>query len=192
MRTCYKCKENKNIDKFGNHCWCKDCVNINKRESRKTKEGLASYIYTVQVQSSKKRKMDLPSYNREWIIGWLLSQKLFHELYSKWAESGYKKELKPSVDRMNDYDSYNINNIKLMTWEENDKKAHVDIISGINNKISKAVVQLTKNDIFVAEYYSQMEAQRRTGVLQSNITKVCNNVHKSAGGFKWKFKGEIR
>lgn len=56
----------------------------------------------------------------------------------------------------------------------------------------KAVVQLTKNDDFVAEYISSYEAQAVTGINRGGITQVCNHVNnrKIAGGFHWMFKDD--
>lgn len=56
----------------------------------------------------------------------------------------------------------------------------------------KAVVQLTKDNKFVAEYVSANEAAKITGINQGGITQVCNhsNNRKTAGGFIWMYKNE--
>lgn len=56
--------------------------------------------------------MDLPSYTKEQFKEWLYDNN-FKELYDSWAKSGYKKELKPSADRKDDFLPYAINNITL-------------------------------------------------------------------------------
>lgn len=50
---------------------------------------------------------------------------------------------------------------------------------------SKAVLQYTKDMVFVAEYPSQKEASRQTGICTSSINDCCNNRIKTAGGYRW-------
>jgi hypothetical protein len=50
---------------------------------------------------------------------------------------------------------------------------------------SKAVLQYTKDMVFVAEYPSQKEASRQTGICISSINDCCNNKIKTAGGYRW-------
>ena len=54
--------------------------------------------------------------------------------------------------------------------------------------INKAILQYDKNEIFIAEYISQLEAKRKTGISNKNISLACNGYKKTAGGFIWKFK----
>ena len=55
-----------------------------------------------------------------------------------------------------------------------------------------AVVQLTKQDEFVAEYQSVREASEKTGIQEPNIIQVYNHTphRKTAGGYKWMKKSE--
>lgn len=56
----------------------------------------------------------------------------------------------------------------------------------------KAVIQLTKNNEFVAEYISSYEAEQITGIYRDSIRQVCRHINnrKTAGGFRWMFKDE--
>ena len=56
------------------------------------------------------------------------------------------------------------------------------------NNPSKAVIQLSKDGEFIAEYPSTHEAERHTGCNQGNICKCCKGKYKSTGGFIWKYK----
>ncbi len=58
----------------------------------------------------------------------------------------------------------------------------------IAKKLSKPVLQFTRDNKFVAEFPSTMEAERQTRIFQTNISKCCNGKLKSAGGFVWRFK----
>lgn len=55
---------------------------------------------------------------------------------------------------------------------------------------SKPVEQYTLSMEFVAEYPSIKEAERQTGISNSQISKCCQNKPKynTAGGYKWKYK----
>jgi hypothetical protein len=53
----------------------------------------------------------------------------------------------------------------------------------------KRVRQYTTDGKLVGVYESASEAQRKTGIVQQNISKCCleRNSFKTAGGFVWKF-----
>ena len=57
---------------------------------------------------------------------------------------------------------------------------------GLSN--SKPVIQLDKNNNFVNEYISIIEAQRKTGISNGSIGDCLHKRRKTAGGFKWKYK----
>lgn len=82
-----------------------------------------------------------------------------------------------------------------MHFEEKKEK----VINGTVNSRSKPVLQYTIDGEFVAEYKSATEAQRQTGICQSDISACCRNkseigkdgykfTHRTAGGYVWKFK----
>ena len=52
----------------------------------------------------------------------------------------------------------------------------------------KPIVQLTKDDKFVAEFESAIEAQEKTGVNRTHIASCCNGSRKTTRGYKWMFK----
>ena len=166
---------------------CKLCRNTKRRERGHTMEGLAANIYHHQIRNSKQRKHPLPVYTQKELLDWLFEQENFDELFNAWVESGYDKNKTPSIDRLDDYKSYTFDNIQLMTWGENHKKANADMKNGVNNKQSKGVVQSTLDGRKVAEYASTMQAARATTVLQSDISRACTGVQKTAGGYKWSF-----
>jgi len=156
----------------------------------RTKNGVVSKIYGKQRERSREKNYPMPSYTNHDLREWLFGQQLFHRLYSEWKESGYLKELAPSLDRRNDYKPYTFDNIRLTTWKVNKAKGESDRKNGINNKVNKAVLQFTRKDKFIAEFHSSMEAQRQTGIYSSNIGHTCRNERKTAGGFIWRFKKE--
>lgn len=52
----------------------------------------------------------------------------------------------------------------------------------------KPILQFTKDGEFVAEYPSELEASRQTGINNSNISLCCKGIYKTAGGSIWKYK----
>ncbi len=156
---------------------------------RKSKKGVVSSIYFGQKGSSKSRGHRLPEYSIDELSDWLYSQVLFHKLYSEWVHSGFKKRLKPSVDRKHDELHYCMNNIQLMTWGENNTKSHLDRRSGISEsgKRCRAIVQHSEDMEIVEIFHSGQEAERKTGIKNSAIS---NNLHmrsRHAGGYIWKY-----
>ena len=68
-------------------------------------------------------------------------------------------------------------------------KEHIEAIrNGYVLTNNRDVVQLSKDNIFIAEYVSACNAERETSVAQSSITRCCQGKLKSAGGFVWKYK----
>lgn len=59
-----------------------------------------------------------------------------------------------------------------------------------SKKLSKAVLQYTKEGKFVSSYSSGREAERQTGIRQATISSCCREERKFAGGFIWKFKND--
>ena len=57
-------------------------------------------------------------------------------------------------------------------------------------KLSKSVLQYTLDNEFVCEYPSSREAERQTGIPNTNIINCCKGKYryKTAGGYIWKYK----
>jgi len=196
MKICKTCNNLKNINLFfncinnkhGKSMSCKECDTSKSTIYKRTINGLIGKIYQSQKYASKNRFDNPPSYTREELIEWVVSQDCFEELYNNWIESDYDKMLIPSIDRIDDYKGYSFDNIQLITWKDNNKKGWLDRKNGINNKHNKAVLQYTLDGKFVKEYHSTMEAERNMNIAHENISKNCNLKIKSCGGYIWKYK----
>jgi hypothetical protein len=199
MKKCTKCGEFKSLNEFykeklrkdGLRNDCKICNNKAKKDYFKTKGGLISMIYSHQRSHSISKGRVLPNYSNQELRNWLFGQEKFHEMYDNWVKSGYLKDLKPSIDRKNNNKPYTIDNIQLMTWDENNKKGYNDMRRGdilITSNPQKPVLQFDKQGNFIKEYPSQSQASRKNKISQTNISRVCLGKRKTAGGFIWKFK----
>ena len=158
------------------------------RNYNMSKKGLITKIYGSQKYRSKIKGFKPPSYTKQELKDWLFSQKLFHELYENYKQNNYEKSLAPSIDRIDDYKCYSFDNIQLMTWEENCLKARRDRKNGVNNKINRAVIQLSLDGKKITEFHSIMEASRNSKSFSQNIFSCCIGELKTSGGYKWKFK----
>jgi len=192
--VCRKCFEEKGTEFFfkklttksGFDSWCKGCHLEANKKSRKTKLGVISGIYHNQKGSSKARGHCEPEYSKEELKDWVLSQEKFHEMYNIWKFSRHELLLKPTVDRIDDYVGYSLNNIQLMTWGENKSKGYKDRKNGTDTRICKAVTATSSG--FSEEFFSIMEASRQTGVKPPNIINNLKGRSKSAGGYNWTYK----
>lgn len=151
--------------------------------------GFSTLIYHRQKNTSKRRGHNPPLYTKEELMVWLKKQDNFNLLWSNWVYSGYKTELVPSVDRLDDYKGYSLDNIQLITWEENNKKANDDEKNGINNKRAKPVLMFSIDNIFIKKYHSISQASRIEGINKWSIIRCCkgSKQYTHAGGYKWKY-----
>ena len=67
---------------------------------------------------------------------------------------------------------------------ENKRNTHIE-------RAGKAVVQYDLDGNEIARFRGQNEAGRITGINGANISQVCNNKRKTAGGFIWRYETQI-
>ena len=57
-------------------------------------------------------------------------------------------------------------------------------------KLSKPILQFSKDGNFLKEWPSLAEAKRHLGISPGNICSCCKGKHKMASGFIWKYKNK--
>ncbi len=147
-----------------------------------------SKIYSHQVDNSKARGYLPPEYSRKEFIDKFKNDIKFLDIFNLWIDSGCDKNLSPSFDRNSDYDRYTFKTITVMTWRENNQKAHRDRKNGNNNKVSKAIIQLDKLGNILNEFHSVSEASRKADISRQNIARNLRGDRPTAGGFRWILK----
>jgi len=196
-KQCTGCKKDLPITEFGLlakapyiRAACNGCRSEDTRLLQRSLKGCIGKMYSHQKQSSKRRGHQEPLYSLRELEVFLLNSEEYIKLHAQWADSGYMKGLKPSCDRLDDYKPYSFDNIRVVTWDENNRKYQSDRVVGVNNKQNMAVVSLDSNNIFVTEYFSIRQAARMINVPAANIQRCCVVKHRRAKGFFWRYKSD--
>ena len=179
-KVCSNCKLNKALEEFaiqstgklGRRADCKGCV---KRFIR-SEYGLIKSMFATNKSKAKKRGYSAPSYTEKELQVWVLAQPQFKQLYQAWVTGGFVTNNKPSIDRLDDYISYTLTNIQLVTHKDNIDKYYSDRIAGNNTKTLIAVDQLDLNGNFIQRFHSIAAAAREVSGLPANISNVCKGL----------------
>lgn len=168
---------------------CKPCTVLRNTEYWRTPNGRISQIFAIQTVCSRQRKQEAPAYSRKELTTWAYQHGL-DALWTSWRDSGYLKELTPSVDRLDPNYGYTLQNIRLVTWTENNEKAYEDRKSCKHiTKQNRLVNQLDLAGNVIKTFGSISAASRETGVARVPINYVCLGKKScyTAGGFKWAY-----
>lgn len=174
--------ENKILVKSG----CNEAININYRNTKQCKKCKLNYTKGGHLTFGFRYKKKL--------ITKYLHICIFESYYKTSVPKGYVVhhiDLKPQNN--------DINNLILMP-DTDHRKLHRSIdyektfkiaLEIAHKKNEKPILQYTLNGEFVAEYDSAVKAQKTTKIPQSSISNCCLNKRKTAGGYIWKFKGDV-
>ena len=97
----------------------------------------------------------------------------------------------PTIDRINEDGKYEIGNVQIIGMGENTKK--YNRIKGHPNKGKFGKDNPTSKPVEACidgewvKFAATREAERETGVWQTNISKVCQGKLKTAGGYRWRY-----
>ena len=87
------------------------------------------------------------------------------------------------VNHINEVKTDNrLSNLNLMTAKENTNWG------SRNERISKAVLQFTLDNILVKEFPSAIQIERELGFSCGNIVNCCKGRYKTAYGYIWRYK----
>jgi len=205
LKKCFKCGIQKDLSMFYKHKEmadghlnkCKECTKKDVRENprgreisidsySKTEKGVVRVIYKTQVKSSKIRGHNEVPYTKQELSEWMYKNG-FKELYEDWVKSGFQKDMKPSCDRLDDFNGYSFDNMRLVTWKENREKQRLDILNGTGTSGTrcKALEQFNSEMKKIAEYVSFSEAKRQKGY---SMERSIRSGRKDKNGFYWRYK----
>lgn len=128
-KVCITCKEDKPVDEFyvrtkarGKYLQssCKPCKKNLHREWVRTFSGQIRMTYLQMKGRCKRRGHIMPTYTLEEFDTWMMLSG-YRSLYDSWVDSDYDTKLQPSVDRLDNSRGYDLDNIRLVTWDENNK-----------------------------------------------------------------------
>lgn len=177
-------KEAEDLRKKRREYYAKNKLEIYKQrlKYKRTKRGLIYTTFTKMHEMSRDRGHSMPSFTRDELYNFIMGDIKFHSLFDKWKESKYEKPLKPSVDRINDFIGYSLDNIRIVTWRENNlsgaRGEKLKICTRIANSKKIRKVIFTVNGITrIAE--SSKVAAEIIGVCRPYVTMVANGTLKS-------------
>lgn len=156
---------------------------VTTQKYRKTPKGVLTNIYSKQKERSRLKEMEPPSYSLKEFHDKYLKDKTFIRLYNEWVKSGYKKNKKPSFDRIDCFKPYSFDNIHVITWEENRYKQRMEVIRIRASRI-KSIDILTQEETI---YKSVTAAVEKTGFQQGTISSALNGYIKTYKGFRWEY-----
>lgn len=194
MKKCKECGLVKEQSEFyGVQGECKECTKLRvKKNSRKvgtgydfSEKGVIRVIYKTQKRHNKLRGHGDMPYSKKELCLWLY-ERSFKALYDDWSSNGNKKDLKPSVDRINDLKGYSFDNIRLGTWLENRNHQYQDILNGVgtSGKRCKKLYKFDVNSKLICSYVSYSAAVREMGY--SLEYQIKNNTY-CRNGFFWSY-----
>jgi hypothetical protein len=101
--------------------------------------------------------------------------------------------LKEETHYQNKFYIYYDNYIKNKETYDNKIKIHIETQNNNNNKVHKGIIRpVLKIDIetdkILERFNSIVEASEKTKIIADTISRCCNNISKSAGGFRWEFE----
>lgn len=85
-------------------------------------------------------------------------------------------------------DDYEREKLRISNKKYENSKTEEQKLKDILIQNTKSVFQYDKDMNLISEYISIRDAERRTNINRSNISKCCNGKVKSAGGYIWKYK----
>jgi hypothetical protein len=149
LKLCKACGISKPLSKFhkkGNkyHCRCADCKNAYQREhykkhSEKVRSHRAEYRkkrFYEPYHFLLKAHQDIRWRCKHRDYGYcdfpaffdFALEANFYELYQEWQRSGFRTEIVPSVDRIDNRKGYEIDNIQIIPWNMNKLKGIYEIL----------------------------------------------------------------
>lgn len=163
-------------------CWCSTQIQLNEAEDNYIKlfDTMVPNGYNLKGGGGAKGRYSKETRKKisEALKGKKASEKTCKKLSEVFKGHKVSEETRKKISQAN-------------KGKRHTKESKQKISEGHKNhpKLSRKVLQFTKNGEFVKEWCSIMEIQRVLGYAQQNISACCNGKphHKSAYGFIWRY-----
>lgn len=183
-KICTICKLEKSLNEFSNDSsksfnkrgYCKACDNIKQKNYRKNNKFKTIQMW-INTKCNNSNRNDYKYYGGKRIKN-LLS---LEELKILWDRDNADNMNKPSIDRIDSNDNYEYDNCRFIEMNDN--------IQERNNRFSKHITQYDLYGNFIKDWDSISIASKTLKINISGISNAINLKRKTAGGFKWSFKG---
>ena len=132
-----------------------------------------------------------PDYSSDELYSWFMSSNQALQVYNNWVKTGYDKENKPSIDRLDNNKTYVFSNIECVTWYENKQRAYKGIRdntienSTLLNNGHRPVCQFDLGLNKIATFISLSEASRLTGIDHRGISRCCKEEKAAYKNYLW-------
>ena len=156
-----------------------------RQKRKRTIGGWYTKTYNrIKHDNMAKFNLELP-FTKEEFINWIDNnyREKFKGLFDNYVNSNCDKMLNPSIDRIDDYESYVFDNMQLITWEENYIKS---LHSEKSTFRGKSVAKFDEQNNEIARYSSISEAERVTGIEQ-RVIRYCCKTNSTLNHFYWKY-----
>jgi hypothetical protein len=152
---------------------------------RRTEKGVLTNIYAHILERSRKNGFPEPDFDCKYLHQRFLSDKKYLRIYGDWIISGFQKNMKPSIDRINNKKPYTKDNIQILSWAENRFKQSME------RRSRKGEVCQILNGKIITTFRSQRDACNKLNLGQSMLSMALTGKTKTAYGYEWKYKSEI-
>jgi hypothetical protein len=187
-KLCYKCKQikkikNFTIDKYNFDklsFYCKDCYKNYRNNFKKTFPWICIFR-NIKQRCNNINNPDYYYYGRRG-IKCLITEEELKKLWFR--DKAYLMKI-PSVDRIDNNGNYEINNCQFIEHSEN--------VGKMNKYIKiKPILQYDLQKNFIKEWKSLTQAEQELKILRTSIGNALKDRSKTAGGFIWKYKVNLK
>lgn len=142
---------------------------------------------------SKRMGRKLPEFSKQDLIDWL-NENGFQNLWAEYEKVGYEKDIRPSIDRVDDYKGYSFDNMQLITWKENQIKG----VNGVkhhkncHNRQNRKSVNLFKDGKFIKSFDSLIDCADFLGCHKVSVSRCLTGRRKSILKHNVEYASSIR
>ncbi len=156
------------------------------KEYYRSKEGVVRMAYGNMRSHSTRKGFKAPDFLFNDLLAFALKRAIFHELYALWSID-YDIELKPSFDNLAPGTPYSLDNLEIVTFNENKRRGGNKEYKPKQFMASKVVYQFTLEGTFIKGHLGLLTAADAVGASKSAIANCVTGKSKSSFGFIWTY-----